>query len=86
MPVLNLLRLTRESAVLRALRGSFAVIEYSPKGVILDANEQFLRSVGYTKAELIGRHHNILMPPKDAASPDYATFWADLAKGVLKTG
>ncbi|MBU6418187.1 MAG: PAS domain-containing methyl-accepting chemotaxis protein [Proteobacteria bacterium] len=86
MPALNPLRLFQNAATLGALNQSFAVIEFTPKGMILDANELFLKSTGYTRAELIGRHHRMLMPPKDAASQEYTAFWDDLARGVLKSG
>ncbi len=86
MPVPNPLHLFQDSATLGALRHSFAVIEFTPQGVILGANKLFLQTTGYTLADLIGRHHRVLMPPQDAASPAYEAFWADLAKGVFKTG
>ena len=86
MPLLSPLRLLQNSATFNALRGSFAVIEFTPQGVILDANKHFLQATGYALSELVGRHHRMLMPPKDAASPDYTAFWDDLAKGMFKTG
>ena len=86
MPVQNPLKLFQEAATLSALRNSFAVIEFTPQGVILGANKPFLKTTGYALSELVGRHHRVLMPPKDAAAPAYETFWADLSKGIFQTG
>ena len=86
MPILNFIKLLRDTATLGGLRQSFAVIEFTPQGVILNANKAFLQATGHTMSELVGQHHRILMPPKDAASPDYAAFWGDLAKGAFKSG
>ncbi|UDF03908.1 PAS domain-containing methyl-accepting chemotaxis protein [Asticcacaulis sp. AND118] len=73
-------------AVLAALNAAMAVIEFSPRGDILSANDNFLKATGYTAGELRGRHHRILCDPAYTASPDYARFWSDLAAGQSKTG
>ncbi len=86
MPVQNPLKLFQEAAALGALRNSFAVIEFTPQGMILDANKPFLKTTGYTLPELVGRHHRMLMPPKEAASPAYEAFWDALARGLFQTG
>jgi len=62
------------------------VIEFSPDGVILKANELFLAAVGYSLAEIQGRHHRIFMPPGEADTPEYREFWPSLARGELKQG
>ena len=86
MPVQNPLKLFQEATTLGALRKSFAVIEFTPQGVILDANKPFLKTTGYALSELVGRHHRMLVPAKESAAPSYDAFWADLAKGVFHTG
>ncbi|MCB9646079.1 MAG: PAS domain S-box protein [Deltaproteobacteria bacterium] len=72
--------------MLAALQRSYAIIEFSPEGVILDANDVFLRSMGYRRGEIVGEHHRIFVLPEDAAKADYAAFWRDLARGQAATG
>ncbi|ETW13710.1 methyl-accepting chemotaxis protein McpH [Roseivivax marinus] len=69
-----------------ALKRSMAVIEFDLDGTILDANEQFLKTVGYTRDEVVGKHHRIFMPRSEAATQDYAQFWTDLAAGRSRSG
>ena len=69
---------------LAALRKAQAVIEFTLDGIIVDANENFLSAMGYTLAEIRGRHHEMFVTPADRASPDYAGFWAALKGGAYQ--
>jgi methyl-accepting chemotaxis protein len=64
-----------------AIRHTFAVIEFSPQGEILDANEPFLAVMGYRLDELRGKHHRLFCTQEQAASTAYAQFWRRLADG-----
>jgi methyl-accepting chemotaxis protein len=64
-----------------ALSRSQAMITFTLDGIILSANQNFLRTMGYTAEEVIGRHHSIFMPEAERHSPEYQQFWADLARG-----
>ena len=64
-----------------AIRRTQAVIEFDTTGNILDANENFLRAVGYAPEEIIGKHHRIFVGPDTASSADYGQFWRRLAGG-----
>ena len=66
---------------LESMRKFVAMIEFDTKGNILDANELFLSTVGYTLAELKGQHHKIFCSPEVFNSPAYAKHWQDLANG-----
>ncbi|MCM2457058.1 PAS domain S-box protein [Rhizobium sp. CG4] len=68
-------------AVLTALGGTQAMIEFDPSGKILSANDNFCRALGYSAAEIIGKHHSIFCDPKYSGSQDYRKFWQDLANG-----
>ena len=70
---------------LDALGQSHALIEFTPEGVVLAANTQFLTLFGYSAAELVGQHHRKLMDPAEAAAPAYAAFWASLREGHHQT-
>lgn len=66
--------------------GQTAVIEFTPQGEILRANRPFLDTMGYTEAELAGKHHAMFMPPDEAAQASYRQMWTDLAEGRLHQG
>ncbi|MCM2402399.1 PAS domain-containing methyl-accepting chemotaxis protein [Rhizobium sp. S153] len=64
-----------------AISRSQAVIEFTPDGRILKANENFCNATGYDLSEIVGRHHSMFCDPAYAASTEYKTFWAQLAEG-----
>jgi len=64
-----------------AISRSQAIIEFSLDGTILQANENFLSAMGYSSAEIVGRHHSTFMDPVDAASDAYRDFWQRLRDG-----
>lgn len=70
---------------LEALSRSQAVIEFDLQGNILTANSNFLRTVGYTMAEVQGRHHSMFCSPELVKTAEYRAFWADLAEGQFKS-
>ena len=72
---------TDDKAIIAALNASQAVIEFTPKGDILTANANFLKTVGYDLGEIQGRHHSLFCDPDYAGSRDYAQFWQALARG-----
>jgi methyl-accepting chemotaxis protein len=65
----------------QAISRSQAVIEFALDGKILTANENFLRAMGYTLAEITGQHHSIFVPPADRDTPAYREFWTALRRG-----
>ena len=66
---------------LAAIGRSQAMIEFDLDGVILDANDNFLNTMGYSLDEIRGQHHRTFMDPTEAARPAYAEFWRDLNAG-----
>ena len=69
------------AAEIAALNRSTAVISFALDGTILDANENFLKAMGYTLEQVRGRHHSIFVTKEEAASAEYKAFWARLARG-----
>ncbi|MFO0630274.1 MAG: methyl-accepting chemotaxis protein [Polyangiales bacterium] len=69
-------------AELDAVSRSLAVINFSPDGTIQDANTNFLRTVGYDREEIVGRHHRMFVDPAYAASVEYEDFWRGLRAGA----
>ncbi len=66
---------------LDAIGRSQAMIEFELDGTIIAANKNFLAAMGYTSAEVVGRHHSIFMDPIAAAAETYRQFWQDLRDG-----
>ncbi len=67
--------------VLAALDRSQAVIAFSPDGTILEANQNFLKVMGYSLAEVRGKHHSLFVEPAERNSADYTAFWQTLRRG-----
>jgi methyl-accepting chemotaxis protein len=74
------------SDVLAAVSRSQAVIHFDLSGHILDANENFCKALGYSLAEIKGKHHRLFCDPEYAASEEYRAFWANLASGKFDAG
>jgi methyl-accepting chemotaxis protein len=67
--------------MLAALNRSSAVIEFTLDGIILNANENFLKSMGYSKSQIIGKHHKMFCDSKEVESSKYQDFWRQLRSG-----
>lgn len=76
--------LVDRNALFTALDKSLAVIEFDPTGVILSANENFLKTVHYRLADVVGKHHRIFC--YDAFYRSNPNFWALLAAGNFQSG
>lgn len=71
---------------INAISKTQAVIEFSLDGTILNANENFLSTMGYKKDEIIGKHHKIFVDSEYGNSSEYKNFWERLSLGVYDTG
>jgi len=69
-----------------AINRSQAVIEFTPDGTILSANDNFLEAVGYTLAQIKGKHHRMFCEQSYTNSPEYAAFWMRLGNGQFDAG
>lgn len=76
----------RLDAIVIALARSNALIAFKPDGTIVDANDAFLNTMGYTHDEIVGKHHRIFVDPDEAQSTDYASFWDTLRTGEFHKG
>ena len=70
---------------LDAIGLSQAVIEFDMQGNVLTANPNFLRTMGYTSAEVQGKHHSLFCEPALVRSQAYRDFWADLGEGKFQS-
>lgn len=69
-----------------AISRSQAVIEFDLSGRVLNANDNFLRLLGYQAGEVLGQHHRLFVDPVEAASTAYTVFWDRLAQGDFMSG
>ena len=69
-----------------AIAKSQAVIEFKMDGTIITANENFLNTMGYSLAEIKGRHHGMFVDPAERNGVAYRDFWADLNRGQYQAG
>ena len=67
--------------ILESLKNSVAFIQFTIDGTILDANDNFLNTVGYSLNEIKGKHHSIFCDSAYVKSNEYNQFWQDLASG-----
>ncbi|MBI5132870.1 MAG: PAS domain S-box protein [Rhodopseudomonas palustris] len=63
-----------------------AVIEFALDGTIVTANDKFLAALGYSLAEIAGKHHSMFVAPADRDSETYRDFWRRLNSGEAFTG
>ncbi|MBS62426.1 PAS domain S-box protein [Salinisphaera sp.] len=81
---------TIATAELEALRHAIgqanAVIEFDAQGLVLDANANFLETLGYSLDEIVGEHHRMFCIPEEVAQPAYEQFWERLGSGHFDSG
>lgn len=79
--------LIQAKAIKQALDLSYAFIKFDSKGYVVEANDVFIKTMGYTSIdELKGKHHSMFITPEYAQSVDYQEFWSTLNNGSLQKG
>ena len=73
-------------AQVKAIGKSQAVIEFNMDGTIITANQNFCDALGYSLAEIQGKHHSMFVAPAGRESPEYRAFWANLNRGEFQAG
>lgn len=71
---------------INAISRAQAVIEFNLDGTIVTANENFLKTVGYSMEELKGKHHRMFCDTTLAGSMEYKMFWEKLGRGEFDSG
>ena len=75
-----------QTAQLNAISRSWAMIQFSLDGTILDANENFCKALGYELAEIKGKHHSLFLSDEQKNATDYSKFWEALRNGQSQSG
>ena len=73
-------------AIYNAIDRVQAIIQFSPDGTILDANDNFCAVIGYRKDEMIGEHHRMLVDPTFVNSDEYTAMWQTINRGEYFAG
>jgi methyl-accepting chemotaxis protein len=71
---------------LAAIDKAQAVIEFTLDGKVVTANDNFLKTLGYSLDEIKGQHHGMFVDPAYRQSPDYRQFWEKLGRGQYDAG
>ncbi|HEY0331177.1 MAG TPA: PAS domain-containing methyl-accepting chemotaxis protein [Rhodopseudomonas sp.] len=72
-------------AQIAALGRSQGIIEFSIDGTVQNANANFLDLLGYSLAEVQGKHHSIFVEPATRDSAAYREFWDALKRGEFQS-
>lgn len=75
------LRTANLDGQMSAINRSQAVIEFRMDGTVLTANENFLRTLGYSLEEIQDRPHSMFVDPSERNDAAYREFWAKLNRG-----
>ena len=67
--------------LITALMRSTALIEFDLDGHVLTANDRFLGAMGYSLAQIQGKHHRMFCEPQEYNSAEYQQFWKRLNAG-----
>ncbi|PPQ19842.1 histidine kinase [Bradyrhizobium sp. AC87j1] len=80
------IRSMTDASKIAAISRAQAVIEFKLDGTIVTANENFCKTLGYSLAEIEGKHHSLFMPQADRDGAAYREFWAALNRGEYQAG
>jgi len=70
-----------DAGQIAAIGRAQAVIAFEMDGTIVTANDNFLKALGYTLAEIQGKHHSMFVEQATRDSAAYREFWARLNRG-----
>jgi methyl-accepting chemotaxis protein len=73
-----------DAGKIAAMSRAQAVIEFNMDGTIVTANDNFLGAMGYSLAEIQGKHHSMFVTSSDRDSAAYREFWAKLNRGEFQ--
>ena len=71
-------------AIHAALNRVQAMIEFDLNGNVLSVNDNFVKTTGYAREEIIGKHHSMFCYPEYVRSAEYKAFWERLGRGEFE--
>jgi methyl-accepting chemotaxis protein len=63
-----------------------AIVEFTPDGTVIGANQNFLGVLGYTLEQIVGQHHSMFVEERQRQSSEYKAFWTKLQSGEPDSG
>jgi len=79
-------RLRELESLYTAINKSQAVIELSMDGMVLAANDNYLKMFGYTLAEILGQPYTLFVNAADRGGTEYRTLWERMHAGQHEQG
>lgn len=73
--------LSQYKQLMNAIDSNVARIDFTPQGYVLNANNQFLETMGYGLDDVISKHHKMFCEPSYSSSQAYRNFWQQLTEG-----
>ncbi|MBW7973069.1 PAS domain-containing methyl-accepting chemotaxis protein [Bradyrhizobium sp. BR 10289] len=80
------IRSMTDASKIAAISRAQAVIEFKLDGTIVTANENFCKALGYSLAEIQGKHHSLFVEQAERDGAAYREFWAKLNRGEYQAG
>ncbi|WP_271579434.1 methyl-accepting chemotaxis protein [Bradyrhizobium sp. CCBAU 11361] len=80
------IRAMTEASKVSAISRAQAVIEFKLDGTVVTANENFCKALGYSLAEIEGKHHSLFVAQSERDGGAYREFWAKLNRGEYQAG
>ncbi|MCU7866137.1 MAG: PAS domain S-box protein, partial [Candidatus Thiodiazotropha sp. (ex Lucinoma borealis)] len=62
-------------SLLSSINKSVATIEFKVDGTVSKVNQLFLDTTGYTRDEVIGKHHSMMCFSSYTNTTEYRSFW-----------
>jgi methyl-accepting chemotaxis protein len=75
------LRMADLEGQMAAIDKSQAVVEFGMDGTVTTANNNFLKTLGYSVKEIQGKHHGMFVEASERSSLAYREFWTKLNRG-----
>ncbi|SIQ00035.1 methyl-accepting chemotaxis protein [Rhizobium sp. RU33A] len=71
---------------LQAIGRAQAVIEFTPEGEVVAANENFLNATGYSLTEIRSKSHRLFLADGAEGDHEFATLWSELRSNRPRIG
>lgn len=78
--------LAENKGILSGINATMATIEFTPEGIVLTANNNFLKSMQCSMEDIKGKHHRNFVPKHLLMTEEYKAFWPGLASGISNSG
>jgi methyl-accepting chemotaxis protein len=83
---IELVESTETNGLVKALNNSVAMLEMQMDGVIVEANENFLKATGYGQDDLRNKPFSLLCDSEYSLSLEFKIFWQKLNQGESVSG